>query len=682
MSQHLKDKQRIMAEEQKQEKIAFNGAGTEGHVKAPKGQQEKTCFVTFVQSRRGVVHVVGKVQNINEQTKMDHLRNGSENNPLQVELTRLAPWEYHFAENLFEFDDDFYTIYGTSVAQEGRFMAPNVYAREFVHPDDIWILEASFDKALTFTERYFSGQFEHRVIRRDGEVRNIIVRITIIRDNSGKIVKWYGANQDITEQKAMEEDLRISREKLSLAVDLAHLGPWEYHPDKHLFEFGEEFYAIYGTSVVREGRFMAPNVYAREFVHPDDAWIVEAAVDKELASTGTYTKQLEHRIIRRDGEVRTIIVRISVIRDAAGNIRKWYGANQDITERVQAEQKLRESEKRLNATLNTLPDMLFRINEEGTLLDYRIPDQYARYPVKIIDEQGVIFDILPMHLTKLMKEMVTLSLKTGKTRMEEYLGQINGAQCCLQIRTAAIDEKEALIIIQDQTELYKSRKEFQRLDKLDLIGKMAAGIGHEVRNPLTTVRGYLQFLSSKELFQAHTDMFSLMIDELDRSNAIITEFLSLSRNKMVQLEPKNLNNIVQAIYPLLSVDALTENKTISLELDSDIPDINLDESEIRQLIINFVRNGLEAMTDKGLLTIRTWCEDRHVILAVRDSGSGIPASLIDKIGTPFVTTKEQGTGLGLSVCYSIAARHQAIIDYKTDKNGTEFTVLFNRIKQE
>ncbi|MPM38977.1 Sporulation kinase A [bioreactor metagenome] len=219
--------------------------------------------------------------------------------------------------------------------------------------------------------------------------------------------------------------------------------------------------------------------------------------------------------------------------------------------------------------------------------------------------------------------------------------------------------------------------EIQRLDKLDLIGKMAAGIGHEIRNPLTTVRGYLQFISSKEHFKEYADKFNLMISELDRSNMIISEFLALSKNKVSRLELNDLNVIVLAIYPLLEVDALSENKIINLELDRSIPTINLDESEIRQLIINLVRNGLEAMPYKGVLTIKTRHDNQHVMLVIQDCGSGIPQNIIDQIGTPFFTTKDNGTGLGLSVCYSIAARHKALIDFKTDKSGTAFTVSFN-----
>ena len=222
-------------------------------------------------------------------------------------------------------------------------MAVDVYIREFVHPEDVRIVEEEIAKAFEPSDNNYSGYLEHRIIRRDGEVRTVAVRSSVIRDAAKKMVKYYGANQDITERKGMEEALRDSKEILSLATELAHVGPWEYDVARKLIKFGDEFYAIYGTSVEREGSVMTPDEYVKEFVHPDDARILRTAIVKAIKSKERhYFDYYEYRIIRRDGEVRTIAVRVSVLKDAAGKIIKYYGADQDITERVQAEQELRK----------------------------------------------------------------------------------------------------------------------------------------------------------------------------------------------------------------------------------------------------------------------------------------------------------------------------------------------------
>lgn len=219
--------------------------------------------------------------------------------------------------------------------------------------------------------------------------------------------------------------------------------------------------------------------------------------------------------------------------------------------------------------------------------------------------------------------------------------------------------------------------EMARLDRLNLIAQMAAGIGHEIRNPMTTVRGYLQLMSLKKEFAEYNDHFDLMIEELDRANSIITEFLSMARSKPLELKTQNLNTIVEAILPLMTADAMLSNKYVRTEL-GDIPDLKLDAKEIRQLILNLARNGLEAMNAGSYLTIRTFISGDDVVLTVQDQGKGIEPAVLEKIGTPFFTTKESGTGLGLAVCYSIARGHNAKIEVETGEGGTSFIVRFLR----
>ena len=115
-----------------------------------------------------------------------------------------------------------------------------------------------------------------------------------------------------------------------------------------------------------------------------------------------------------------------------------------------------------------------------------------------------------------------------------------------------------------------------------------------------------------------------------------------------------------------------------IELDpQDIPKFSLNKKEIHQLILNFAQNGLEAMRPGGIIKIKTWYEDKKIHLSIEDQGEGISTENLDKIGTPFFTTKDQGTGLGLAVCYRIAEKHNASITVKSDHLGTRFTVHFD-----
>ncbi|HWR05795.1 two-component system sensor histidine kinase NtrB [Sporomusa sp.] len=232
-------------------------------------------------------------------------------------------------------------------------------------------------------------------------------------------------------------------------------------------------------------------------------------------------------------------------------------------------------------------------------------------------------------------------------------------------------------IIADTTERKLMEKEISRMDRLHLVGEMAAGIAHEIRNPMTTVRGYLQSFLRKKEFAQFNSQLELMISELDRANSIITEYLSLARNKPVNQSLQSLNEIIETLLPLMVSDALLKGMIIVTELADDIPDFCLDVQEMRQLLLNLSRNGFDAMLPGGKLTVGTFIEDEQVVLFIQDQGTGIPSELQQKLGTPFLTTKETGTGLGLPICYSIAHRHNAKIDVKTGESGTIFMVKFS-----
>ncbi|WP_407306473.1 ATP-binding protein [Desulfosporosinus sp. SB140] len=230
------------------------------------------------------------------------------------------------------------------------------------------------------------------------------------------------------------------------------------------------------------------------------------------------------------------------------------------------------------------------------------------------------------------------------------------------------------LLSQEIVERKRAEIEMVRMDRLNLIGQMAASISHEVRNPMTTVKGFLQLLKKKQELKDQ-EYFDLMIEELDRANSILSEFLSISRNKPTLFERYNLNDLVTSTLPLIEADAQYNDNLLTVDLNN-VPDLQLDTQEIRQLLLNLVRNGFEAMSGGGKLTIKTYFVGREVALVVADQGKGIEQSVLEKLGTPFFTTKEQGTGLGLAVCYGIVSRHNARISVETGLEGTTFYVYF------
>lgn len=256
-----------------------------------------------------------------------------------------------------------------------------------------------------------------------------------------------------------------------------------------------------------------------------------------------------------------------------------------------------------------------------------------------------------------------------KKRIPFPLGKMKALNILAGTAAAALENARL------NAELQDAEQEMNRLDRLNLVGEMAAGIAHEIRNPMTVVRGYLQLLQLREEYAPDRRHFDVMIEELDRANAIITEFLSLAKNAPVELKKQHLNDILAALLPLIQAEAAVKGMGLSLEL-GDTPALDLDEKQIRQVVLNLVRNGFEAMAGNGVLTIKTCQNGNEIILAIRDQGVGIRPEVLEKIGAPFFSTKEKGTGLGLAVCYRIAECHHAKIKIDTGEKGTTFAVCF------
>jgi signal transduction histidine kinase len=216
------------------------------------------------------------------------------------------------------------------------------------------------------------------------------------------------------------------------------------------------------------------------------------------------------------------------------------------------------------------------------------------------------------------------------------------------------------------------------LNKFKLIGQMATGLSHEIRNPLTTVRGFLQLFKLKERSVDLMQHYDLMISELDRANKIISDLLSLGNTKC-RKKLDSLNDVITLIYPILEVKAQKEEKEIKLNLGR-IPCIYMDRDEIKQMIINIVTNGLESM-ERGTVIIKTSLERENVVLSIQDEGTGINNNYMNKVWNPFFTTKDNGIGLGLPKCQSIVNKHNARMSFVTDASGTTFIIKFAFIEE-
>ncbi|MBO7743727.1 PAS domain-containing protein [Paenibacillus sp. MWE-103] len=294
---------------------------------------------------------------------------------------------------------------------------------------------------------------------------------------------------------------------------------------------------------------------------------------------------------------------------------------------------------------------------------------------------GQPFTIMYDHIEKDVLGRLLYQALNGHKMTTEYVQEmgkiyVNTGVCVRDIQNGEIIG--AAIIAHDMTELSRLRDEIGRMERLSLVGQMAASITHEIRNPMAVIRGFVQLMRERSP-DHQKEYYRIVMDELDRANSIISDFLSLAQNRVIEKDSQSLHDIINEILPLLWADANMRGQSLELKLAEDVPKLLLNEKEMKQLILNLARNGMEAMDQHGVLALETYTYEQFVELRVIDNGSGIPQEKLEHMFEPFYTTKSHGTGLGLPLCLSIMERHGGVIQVESQEGvGTTFYVRFDR----
>lgn len=231
----------------------------------------------------------------------------------------------------------------------------------------------------------------------------------------------------------------------------------------------------------------------------------------------------------------------------------------------------------------------------------------------------------------------------------------------------------AMTISTDVTELIKKEKIIEQKERLSSVSTLAAGLAHEIRNPLTSVRGFIQLLQQKQL--GYNEYFNIILSEIDRTNKLIGDFLLLANPKEIQAELININCLINQTIYFMRPQALLHDIDICDQVDYSSTIVKGYQEELKQVFINLIKNAIEAINGKGLITINTSVQDGQAVLKFQDNGEGIPKKIQSKIFDVLFSTKEMGTGLGLSLCKQIIERHNGKIEVSSKSGkGSTFTI--------
>ncbi|WP_251551975.1 ATP-binding protein [Neobacillus muris] len=234
-----------------------------------------------------------------------------------------------------------------------------------------------------------------------------------------------------------------------------------------------------------------------------------------------------------------------------------------------------------------------------------------------------------------------------------------------------------MYIIENVNQQLEYREKLQKNERLNVVSQLAASVAHEVRNPLTSVRGFLQLLSDDEnLKKNQREYIEIAISELNHAQLIINDYLSLAKPNIEEFSFINISEEVNKTVALMTSYSNIQNILIQTKIQESLF-IKGNKSEIKQVLVNIMKNGIEAMNMEGTLTVNAFQKNGFVLIEIGDSGRGMTPIQLKKLGTPFYTTKEKGTGVGLTISYQLveAMKGTIMVDSEPGK-GTVFTILF------
>ncbi|PLT30760.1 PAS domain S-box protein [Peribacillus deserti] len=352
----------------------------------------------------------------------------------------------------------------------------------------------------------------------------------------------------------------------------------------------------------------------------------------------------------------------------------------DITERVNAEKKLSDSQQQYRSLFEYNPDPVFMIDLNNNItninpqFEYTIGLSQDRLVGRSINQFVSGYELDDKKLRDSFayvlrnKEGIT----TGDIKFATTSGKTLLLACTLV--PMLIDGEITGIIgyAKDVTVIRETAERLRKTEKLSVVGELAASVAHEVRNPLTSLKGFVQLLKdSDETYQTY---YSIMLNELDRINQIVSELLVLAKPQEKEFKKHNVVHLLSDVKALLEPQANYDGAEIIIAVKNELPLISCEANQLKQVFINIIKNSIEASAQKVKISVEK--EKDMVSILIKDDGCGIEKERIKNLGEPFYSSKEKGTGLGLTVTYRIIEAHRGKLEFNSEvSKGTEVKIL-------
>jgi len=626
---------------------------------------------------------IGTVQDISERKLAEESLRRSETYLAEAErINHTGSWAWNPASTIQYWSQECYRIMGFDPAKGVPRLEQFLQA---VHPED---LPAVRERLRRVTAEKTDYEVEYRIIRPNGEVRDLRVIGRPVFDSAGNLVEYVGTTGDVTERKQAEETVRRTAAYLAETQRLTRTGTYVTdHTTKPVY-WSEELFRIFGFDPQRG---LPTGEQVLERLHPEDRdnfiRAFRRAVDEKVNA------EVEYRIILPDGRLKNIYGIGHPVLNANGEVVEVVGTTVDITERKRADEALRESETRFRTFVDHAGDALFICDlERGSIVDV---NRSACEELGYTREELIGKTPGAFHLDSYETEMESTPDRAaaGDTRFDTHLHRRkDGSTFPVEVHANPVSyggRRYLLMVARDVSDRVRAEEQRERLrqleaelahlDRLTVLGELTASIAHEVNQPLSGIvsnaSACLRFLAGdspdlEEVREATRDI----VRDGKRAGEVIARIRALTRKASTPREKLDLNETLRQVLALVRDEAQRKGVNIRAEFADDLPPVLGDQVQLQQVVLNLAMNAIEAMSSvagrpRQLIISTENIDAKQVQVKVEDSGMGLDLNTMQKIFEPFYTTKPTGMGLGLSISRSIVQSHGGRL-WATAKEGS------------